>query len=760
MKIRLDIDGQKTKKYGVILLSYLVILIIPLVCGAFLHIYNKKLVTEQSEVMTEQMLVSVSEQVDTFMGNIWQMALGATQMESIKSVINTPKWDTADVSYGLYQVSQEISRSYGYEQGIKDIFVYFKDLDKIAGRQGVMESGLYGRAYMEPNMPESELRDKLQGFYYKECLKMDNRKGEDDILCIVSDTDAFRGEEPGYAVVVVIDNRSLIKLVESIRWMDQATVLIEDRSGQILCQTENMPYEELPGDIIGIEDTKNSYIETEIQNEAYATMVKRSKSSNWKYYMLTPRSMIEANADRMQRYYVITMFGCIIIGVIIAGLLSKKHYHPVKILSELITQFKTQNEVSEPKKDEDSYQWLQNQMDQFFKERMNVTRILKQNKRELKHYYLLRLLENSYTADLNDNLKKNQIIFDHPYYAVVQFTFAESSNVEEQVLLRFIVSNIFTELSEENENLRVYMVHVGERMVGIANFMDKGQMEQICDVVRNTQEVIEEKFGYVVTALMGGCYGSRTEIFKSYADTCEMEDYISLLVDNLICYEDVCGWDQKYRYNAELDQRLFNAVEAGNQEIAKKQLKKVLEQYLSGEISLTVYQCLMLDLLGTILKAADAGGYQGAIEENNIIEKISDRLPLNQLEPLFLSLIDNVCGKIHERKQDTGKDKELSRKVQEYIQDNYKDPDLNVSQTGLHFNMTPSYLSGIYKKQTGNSLLEYINQVRLEAAERLLEQGVSVVEVAERAGFRDSTYLIRVYKKKKGITPGQKKQKL
>lgn len=747
------------KKYYVILLSYLIILIIPLICGAFLHIYNKKLVTEQSEVMTEQMLVSISEQVDTYMGNIWQMALGATQTESISRVFNTPIEDSAAVSYELYQVSQGLQRSYGYEQRIKDIFVYFKDLDKITGRQGVMDFSLYCRMYLGQEQSERELKDQLQAFHYKECLKLDNNKGETDIFCVVSDPDAARGGEPGYAVVVVFENESLKSLVESIRWMDQATVLIEDGGGQILCQTETIPYEQ-QHEITGIEDTQSSYIETELQNEAYATMVKRSKSTNWKYYMLTPRHQIEANADRMQRYYFITLFGCIIIGFLIAGILSRKHYHPVKILSELIAQFKSQNEAREPKKDEDSYQWLRDQMNQFFKERTDVARILKQNKRELKHYYLLRLLENSYTADINDNLKKNQIIFEYPYYAVVQFIYANHKHAEEQVLLQFILGNIFTELMEEAGNLKIYMVHVGERMVGIANFSEKGRQEQICDVIRNTQDIIEEKFGYEVTALLGGCYSRRTEIFKSYGDTCEMEDYISLLEDNLICYEDVCGWDQKYRYNAALDQRLFNAVEAGNQEIAKKQLKKILEPYITGELSLTVYQCLLFDLLGTILKAADAGGYHSAVEEHDIIEKISNRLPLNQLEPLFLSLIDTVCGKIHEMQQDTGKDRELSRKVQEYIQENYKNPDLNVSQTGLHFNMTPSYLSAIYKKQTGSSLLEYINQVRLEEAERLLEQGVSVVDVAERAGFRDSTYLIRVYKKKKGITPGQKKQKL
>lgn len=71
--------------------------------------------------------------------------------------------------------------------------------------------------------------------------------------------------------------------------------------------------------------------------------------------------------------------------------------------------------------------------------------------------------------------------------------------------------------------------------------------------------------------------------------------------------------------------------------------------------------------------------------------------------------------------------------------------------------MTPAYLSSIYKKGTGESLLKFINQTRIDEAERLLSEGVSVVEVAERAGFRDSSTFIRIFKKYTGVTPGQLK---
>lgn len=93
-----------------------------------------------------------------------------------------------------------------------------------------------------------------------------------------------------------------------------------------------------------------------------------------------------------------------------------------------------------------------------------------------------------------------------------------------------------------------------------------------------------------------------------------------------------------------------------------------------------------------------------------------------------------------------------------YVKENFTDPDLNISIASQHFRMTPSYLSSLYKKQTGKSLLEFINTVRIDFAERLLKEGCSVADAAEQSGFRDSAGFIRAFKKKKGITPGQLKK--
>jgi AraC-like DNA-binding protein len=99
----------------------------------------------------------------------------------------------------------------------------------------------------------------------------------------------------------------------------------------------------------------------------------------------------------------------------------------------------------------------------------------------------------------------------------------------------------------------------------------------------------------------------------------------------------------------------------------------------------------------------------------------------------------------------------LGEKVKSYIDENFRNPDLNISITALYFALTPAYLSGIFRQETGLNLLEYINTLRIEESKKLLEQGHSIVKTAELSGFRGSSTFIRIFRKITGITPGQYK---
>lgn len=70
--------------------------------------------------------------------------------------------------------------------------------------------------------------------------------------------------------------------------------------------------------------------------------------------------------------------------------------------------------------------------------------------------------------------------------------------------------------------------------------------------------------------------------------------------------------------------------------------------------------------------------------------------------------------------------------------------------------MSPDYLSKLFKKETGMSLSDYIINKRILLAQQLLSTTeLNVVEIAQKAGFSYSSYFVRIFKKKTGITPQQ-----
>ena len=754
MKFRWNV---KRKTYCLILLSYLLILFVPMAGSVFLHFYNVRLVREQSEDMAQRMLEGIRDRVDTYMNSIWQMNLIAAQLDTVNDMLAAQTGTESEEAYGLYRVGRELEMFYSFDQSLEDLFVYFTDNRKMAGRNGSLSLELYGQMYLESAEKGKFLEDYFSVPHYRECVRLSGENGRNRLLCVLSDLSALGNDVPRYTVGAVVSEDYLKKLLQSVGWMEGTISMVQDRDGTVLWGTEDYAFLQQVSGNFPVSDTKNRYQTMEAGGQKYAAMAKVSEMTGWTYTILIPVSVIEQGADQMQRYYFLMLFGCTAVGGIAAGAVSRKQFRPVKAMQELLNQFSHASGGKMPKGKE-SYHWLQEQVDRFFEERINTMTILRQDRRELKNYYLLRLLENSYTEDMDENLKNCQIVFEYPYYAVIQLFPAESAaRAEEESLMLFVIKNIFSELLESGGDMRVYMVHVGKRVAGIINLQNPGSMDQLYDHIYRAQELIEENFQQKIAALVSDCYGSRMEIFKAYQDSCELEEYLPFSEDLVLCSKDIQDLGKTYHYNAELDQKLLNAVKAGNEELAEEQLVLILNPYDMGKISLNVYRCLVFDIWRTISRAAEESGSSDAAAQYSLEEELFADVSPGRIKEKFTEQIRQICRCIQQAQKEGGRDKELSRKVQAYILEHFRDPDLNVSQIGLQFHLTPSYLSSLYKKQTGGSLLEYLNQARLAEAERLLKQGFSVTETAKQAGFRDSTYLIRVYKKKNGITPGQKK---
>ena len=86
----------------------------------------------------------------------------------------------------------------------------------------------------------------------------------------------------------------------------------------------------------------------------------------------------------------------------------------------------------------------------------------------------------------------------------------------------------------------------------------------------------------------------------------------------------------------------------------------------------------------------------------------------------------------------------------------YCEEDLSLGEVARGFGITPEYLSSIFRKSTGRNFKEYLTDIRIENACRLLQQReMKVSDVARLAGFDKADYFGKVFKNRMHMTPGQ-----
>lgn len=128
-----------------------------------------------------------------------------------------------------------------------------------------------------------------------------------------------------------------------------------------------------------------------------------------------------------------------------------------------------------------------------------------------------------------------------------------------------------------------------------------------------------------------------------------------------------------------------------------------------------------------------------------IIEQIVNAIITIVARNIALKLPKNI-------KENTG---EVVLDILHYIQENIFDPSkLKAAEISRHFGISLSYMGRYFKKQTGETLQQYLTTYKLRLVEsRLLHSDMRIGEIAFEFNFVDESHLNRSFKKLKGVSP-------
>jgi two-component system response regulator YesN len=91
-----------------------------------------------------------------------------------------------------------------------------------------------------------------------------------------------------------------------------------------------------------------------------------------------------------------------------------------------------------------------------------------------------------------------------------------------------------------------------------------------------------------------------------------------------------------------------------------------------------------------------------------------------------------------------------------YISHNYDNPNFSIKDVAQHFHMSVPTLSNYYKKETNETLIEFITSLKIEKAIQLLKNSnMSINDIAMAVGYYNTNSFIRRFRQVMHITPGE-----
>jgi two-component system response regulator YesN len=149
----------------------------------------------------------------------------------------------------------------------------------------------------------------------------------------------------------------------------------------------------------------------------------------------------------------------------------------------------------------------------------------------------------------------------------------------------------------------------------------------------------------------------------------------------------------------------------------------------------------------------DGGFYMGKLEEQQrLMQQLSQADSEGRVRAgveAYLRLME-ACAEVRPEVMHT-----LVGRAAHYIEQHFQE-DLALDQVAEYAGVSPFYLSRMFKQETGQGFLEYLTNLRIEKAKTLLmDERLSVRDVASLVGYPNQAYFGKIFRDKIGETPGE-----
>lgn len=760
--------------------SYLLVLLILIIINIAVYSQTYDIIKNEINRMNEAMLKQMQQSIDTGLESIDTLTFQISMDTRYRRIATWTDKEANDILFkpeydSVVEAMKRLGEFKNVSPFVNGMYIYLKNSDRILSTMGFFDLETFYNAFREnaifyESMSFDDWYDNLKRIHSKQSIverennDHDWEYGTKNSIKIMQTLPLITKSESDATLVFILDQEKFLKAMNNITLMYDGWTLILNSENQIVLS--NVPSEELWNPKYNALIGKTGSVYDYIGDKKVVVSYINSEISDWKYISVLPYTLYQKKINYAKNIMLIGTLFSAISGIILAFYFSSRNYYPV---DELVNIIKNRYRKSNGTKSNE-YLLIKQAVNTTIEENESMANKLYQQNAVLRTNFLNKLLKGKIEnkSFIESAFETYEFNFSSDYFAVILFYIVDfskfyqgsetKSSEEREEFVQFILTNIIEELVSQN-NVG-YMLEIDNLMTCLINFSEKnfsGGKQEMIRIVEEAQSFIGSKFNIDIKASISNISNSVFGIPEAYKQALDVMEYKTIMEnDNIKLYEDIKDSKYDYHYSIENEYQLINCIKTGEMEAAKEIIDQVFRNTMADKsLSTDTIRCLMFDLSSTILKAMneiDAVQREKILRVIDFPSKLLACENITELRGYLDGALNEICSYIIQNKSYRKQDQ--LEEVKQFIEENYTDVNITVSSIAEKFELTPSYLTRLYKEYTGKGILEYINICRLEAAKYLLRQReLTVKDIAVKVGYYNINAFNRMFKKHEGITP-------
>jgi len=724
------------KGFRIILVSYILVLMIPLILGVGVYSIIAGTVSRQMDELSYNMCNQYRLHIDSAANEAMVFARLISQNQKVKSLINIGDESniTSETRYNLVNTISPIN-TLG-EKYVEKYLIYFRNNRSLL-TEGDRISYKKIDNYLMSNFGTDEqwIWENLSS----SAVHINNIDGT-PVAFAISPVLRSGTYQYGGAVLIQLDIEEILHELKNLYTEESSVFII---SGN--CCTYSSPRGR------GCFDFSGDTYDDKVFSDLLGYKVKTSASdSDYGLTFVTalPVSKYYAPMTRIGLFMCGYFVLCLAFGAIYAVAEAKRRYAVIDRLYKIIPENTT----------DAAFEAIEASLKKAAEQRrVQISKTYRElNARKEK--FLSDIVHFGALSVTADKLGVFEISFPYPMFTVLLVGIENIENIffgEEKLSEEDAFDNAFTIISSVSTELfsnfaKTYVTYTGDTIVLLLNYdPDLDKIEEnatsMCNFIFvNFGLRVYCSRGFNVKNITGLPYSYYTaEALPGSNDMQDMPYYANGASAGVDKESDILYF--------RMIRLLLSDLFAGNIQNAKKIVEDINTTGLLDTGNVSVLKVRRDGIVNIILLFIETVNFSPGEYYKQRLHTEKDVRTLVSLIITALDQIEEMTGSV--LYNDTGG---AASRIKDFIEKNYQNPNLDITFISDKLNLTPSYIFRIFKHNFSMTPLDYVNLKRLSAAKELLRNtDLTANDISERVGYGSSRSFSRAMQKYEGMTPGQ-----